>query len=129
MAAPQGLLVQQQMYPSGGGSLEAINGRPPAKQGSIQSVDTVSMQYSDPSEDAAAALASSASMQSRPGSKVRASISIRADGSFACTDSVWQCSQAGVQLLHTCLARSELPPPSLLPTTIYGYLVEGDLAS
>ncbi|CAL5222116.1 g4432 [Coccomyxa viridis] len=69
----QGLLVQQQLHPSGGGgSLEGANGRPPAKMNSIQSADTVSMQaYSDPSEDAAAALASSASMQSRPGSKVR----------------------------------------------------------
>ena len=74
MAAPQGLLVQQQQlqHPSGGGgSLEGPNGRPPAKLSSVQSADTVSMQaYSDPSEDAAAALASSASMQSRPGSKV-----------------------------------------------------------
>ncbi len=72
MAAPQGLLVQQQLHPSGGGgSLESANGRPPAKLSSIQSAETVSMQtYSDPSEDAAAALASSASMQSRPGSKV-----------------------------------------------------------
>ena len=74
MAAPQGLLVQQQLHP-GGGSLEGANGKPPVKLGSIQ--DTVSVQaYSDPSEDAAAALASSASMQSRPGSKVVLSSSL-----------------------------------------------------
>ena len=71
MAVVQGLLVQQQLHTSAGASLEGGNGRPPAKQNSIQSANTVSMQaLSDPSEDAAAALASSASMQSRPGSKV-----------------------------------------------------------
>lgn len=52
-------------------SMNASGGRQPTKMNSIQSADTMSMQAaSDPSEDAAATLPSSASMQSRPGSKV-----------------------------------------------------------
>lgn len=66
----QGLLVQQQPPLQGPGA-ENSSGRAPAKLNSIQSLETASMQtYSDPSEDIAAALPSSASMQSRPSSKV-----------------------------------------------------------
>ena len=124
MAAPQGLLVQQQLYPSGGGSLEAANGRPPAKQSSIQSADTVSMQYSEPSEDAAAALASSASMQSRPGSKVCASVSFRAH--TGASHVVTASGSAARQALDSCRHVSHDQSCHLLACSPQTYLVYED---
>ena len=115
MAATQGLLVQQQLHASGGGSMEVANGRPPVKQGSIQSADTVSMQaYSDPSEDAAAALPSSASMQSRPGSKVGLVIQLACGTSeFPEAGRLLQCEQAAIQLACTHVALTS--PTKSLP--------------
>lgn len=61
----------QQQLASGQGSIEPSNSRQLAKMNSVQSVDTTSMQaLSEPSEDAASALPSSASLAGRPGSKV-----------------------------------------------------------
>ena len=99
----QGLLVQQQP-PLQGPGVDVSNGRAPAKiNNSIQSLETASMQtFSDPSEDIAAALPSSASMQNRANSKVRlptgvagGQTTLRASGCGLC-----MCSDRGHVRMH-----------------------------
>ena len=76
----------QQQPPLQGPGVDVSSGRAPAKlHNSIQSLDTASMQtFSDPSEDIAAALPSSASMQSRSNSKVRPSTGVAGGQATLC---------------------------------------------
>ena len=106
----QGLLVQQQPPLQVPGA-EISSGRAPAKLNSIQSLETASLQtYSDPSEDIAAALPSSASMQSRPSSKVRPHTRHAGGQATLCASGCGMRASASAVTGESCM-RNESPQP------------------